>query len=149
MSKLFRIPLLSLILAASPAAEAGCLTDGATYRIDGAEGFELILQKAAEPSAASDMEATLVTPLLRMEFSLTASNGYSFNYLLPKVVKEGEEDSFRLYGFDKALKPTELPQSGQSASRYYFTPELGSALWYSSERQYLPPEMWRLQDCAE
>ncbi|MCA0434480.1 MAG: hypothetical protein LCH46_14610 [Proteobacteria bacterium] len=146
------IPLMCLALAFTAASDAkakDCLGDGAVYRIDGAEGFELRFKKAAEPYAASDLEAVLVTPQRSLTFSMTASNGYSMNYLLPDEVKEGEEESFRLYGFDETLAAAELPQSGRPAPRYFFTPDLGLALWYAGgQRQYLPAEMWRLQPCG-
>jgi hypothetical protein len=141
-----------LAVAFTGAAQAGdCKATDAVYAIPDTPGFELRLGKATELNAYSDLEAVLTTPTRKMTFSFTASNGYAMNYLVlngESESAESEETSFRIYGFNKSLDSTELPNASSSPPDYLFVPELGLHLHYgTSEREFIPVAMWRLQPC--
>ena len=92
----------------TPALAAGCGGKNARYAIDGAdEGFSLALKLRPEPLAWSDLDVVLSTPKQTYRFSLTASNGYSYNYAVqeePVISAEesdtGGDDNLRIYFFD-------------------------------------------------
>jgi hypothetical protein len=140
--------LASLAALSAPAFSGDCPADGATYQIGKEPGFTFSLAKSAEQANASDLSATLKTPTRHWDFDFTASNGYSFNYLLPRQVSEAEEDGYRIYFWDEAFQPLDIPQSSGKAPAYVFAPEIGLSLWYGvGEREFLPIAMWRLQPC--
>jgi hypothetical protein len=135
------------------AQAASCKGLNAVYGLDGEPHFELKLVKPKVHLAWSDLEVTLKTPTRALRFTLTASNGYSFNYLVqeePKLPKSAGDDagSFHIFFFDKKLKTLELPQAKARAPDYIFAPDVGSALWYGMEpREFMPMAMWRLKTC--
>ncbi|NMD07238.1 MAG: hypothetical protein GYA66_04590 [Phyllobacteriaceae bacterium] len=143
-------------LAGAPLGGAPCPADGARYLIDGGEGFELRLEKAKEPMAWSDLDVFVSSPTHKLRFSLTASNGYSFNYAVLEepatpVAADGEDNrpSYHLFPFDAHMAPASLPQGKEAAPAYIFMPDLGSHFWYGSEpREFVPIAMWKLQPCS-
>jgi hypothetical protein len=140
-----------LLMVFSAATQAGCNGLGATYEMTGAQGFSLVLVRAAEPNAYSDLEAVLQTPTRKLNYTFAASNGYSMNYLVEKGPAEDAQDegSFRFYGFDEKLNLTDLPSSKAAAPPLVFVPDLGPKLYYGeSTREFLPVGMWRLT-CRE
>jgi hypothetical protein len=144
-----------ILLAAAPAVAAPCPAAGARYLIEGGEGFELRLERAKEPMAWSDLDVFVTSPTRKLRFSLTASNGYSFNYAVLEdpatpVAADGEDNrpSFHLFPFDAKMNVLNLPQAKDAAPDFLFMPDLGSHLWYGSEpREFVPIAMWRLKDC--
>jgi hypothetical protein len=151
---------MKLFLAASafsfaalslPAIAADCTIDKATYTQPNAEGFSLTFRPAAEPNAWSDLEATLRTPTREFKFSMTASNGYSFNYLVPSWKDAPLEADFRLFLYGQDFASLELPNKGKLAPVAILAPDLGPLLYYSESmkvREYIPPEMWRMTKCG-
>lgn len=156
MRKALMLVSLATLAAAAPAAAATCTGAGAHYTIAGGDGFELILEKAKEPMAWSDLDVFLKTPTRTFRYSLTASNGYSYNYLvqedprLPASEDDGSDaGSYRVFLFSKDMAVLDLPQAAAPAPDFIFIPDLGGALWYGSEpREFLPTAMWRLKDCG-
>jgi hypothetical protein len=142
----------SLVLCVSGAAEAKsklCLADHAVYQMDDAKGFTIKFVNAKEPTAYSQLDAILTTPTRSFAFSFTASNGYSFNYLVPRWKDAAADADFHLFLFDNKMKTLELPQMGKAAPPFLLTPELGTFLWYGEEpREFLPANMWHLQGCG-
>ena len=144
---------LLIAMGFSPTAFAKpCNGVNAKYEIDGAVGFELKFVAAKDPMAWSDLEAELTTPLRKFTYSLTASNGYSINYLVRKEPQQDstqDEQSYAIHGFDENLGTVGLPQTTKPAPKFILTPEIGSSLWYGQEqREYLPLAMWRLKSCG-
>jgi hypothetical protein len=148
--------LTLILLAASPAMAASpCPAAGARYLVDGGDGFELRLEPAKEPMAWSDLDVFVTSPTKKLRFSLTASNGYSFNYAVLEgpatpVAADGEDNrpSYHLFPFDGGMKLLDLPQGKSPAPDFIFMPDLGSHFWYGSEpREFVPIGMWRLQPC--
>ena len=153
---MFTATILAAAALAVPALAADCMGNNARYAIDGADpGFSLVLTPRPEPLAWSDLDVVLNTPKQKYRFSLTASNGYSYNYAVqeePVVSAEqtdaGSDDNLRIYFFDSDMNIQDLPQAGQPAPDAIFLPDFGGTLWYDTEpRQYLPIGMWRLQGC--
>jgi hypothetical protein len=149
-----RFLTLAVVVAigsASPTQAKTCTGLNARYEMQGAKGFILTLVKAKQALAWSDLEAELITPTRRFEFTFTASNGYSTDYMVQKDIhNEGTDEAgnYPFHGFDKNLTTTKLPQSTTPAPMYVFTPELGGSLWYGPEpREFLPMAMWRLKSC--
>ena len=149
------LAIAGLALPASGQA-ADCTGKSAHYTMPGADGFELTLELRPEPLAWSDLDVVLKTPARKYRYSLTASNGYSYNYMAqeeppldPDATESGDAGSFRMYPFDDKLTPLDLPQSAKPAPAYIFVPDLCGALWYGIEpREFLPIDMWRLKDCG-
>ena len=135
--------------AAAPALSGECSVDQVTYVQPEAEGFTLSFRPGTEKKGLSDLGATLQTPTQVFKFSLTASNGYSFNYLVPEWTDAPDDTSFRLFTFDSAFNSLEMPFGGAPAPEAILTPELGVWLYYSESgvREYLPPHMWRVKSC--
>jgi hypothetical protein len=147
--------LATLALLPLPAAQAAsCKGLNARYTVPGAKGFELKLEKAKETRAWSDLDVTVKTPSHAFRFSLTASNGYSYNYLVqedPKLPSDADSDagSYRIFLFDKSANILELPNAKSKAPAMIFVPDLGGALYYGSEtREFVPTAMWRLKGCG-
>lgn len=141
-----------LAILSAPAFAADCSIDKAVYTVKNpdAEGFSLTFRPAVEPNAWSDLQATLTTPSREYKFSLTASNGYSYNYLVPAWKDAPEDADFHLFLFDKDLAVLDLPAKGKPAAHAILTPELGSWLYYGAEgetRDFLPVGMWTLAKC--
>ena len=150
----------ALALAALPgfARAADCKGKDARYAMAEADAkdFSLTLTLRPEPMAWSDLDVVLKTPTRTFRFSLTASNGYSYNYAVqeePVISTEesdsGENGSQRIYFFNKDLDLLEMPQGANAAPDMIFMPDFGGALWYDGNdpREYLPIGMWRLQGC--
>ena len=139
-----------VIICLSGAAEAKtCLADHAVYHMDDGKGFTLKFVKAKEPTAYSALDAIVTSPKRKLEFSFTASNGYSFNYLVPRWKDAPADADFHIFIFDSKMKTLDLPQSGKAAPPFLLTPELGSFFWYGQEpREFLPANVWRLQTCG-
>jgi hypothetical protein len=144
-------------LAASPALAASCTGSNARYVMPGADGFTLTLTPRAEPLAWSDLDVVLKTPTRRFLFSLTASNGYSYNYAVqeepappPEADDSGDDDSQRIYFFNAKMDVLDLPQGKNPAPDMVFLPDFGGALWYGGfdPREFLPIAMWRLEGCG-
>ena len=147
MSSLRVSILLCIFISSVGAAQAkSCPAEKAHYSIAGAKGFALSFKKAKEPNAWSDLIAVLKTPTRLLEYSFTASNGYSNNYLVPLPYDEKDDSTIHFYGFDKNLKITDLPNLGKAAPLQLFIPELGTVLYYGDvdKREFLPTEMWNL-----
>jgi hypothetical protein len=146
-----KLAMLLLLFCATSTFAAPCKGLNAAYVMKDAEGFSFKLVKAKEALAWSDLEAVLTTPTRRIEFTFTASNGYSINYMVRKeasVAPDDNESSYPFNSFDVNLNILDLPQSTNAAPVTIFAPELGSMLWYGNEaREYLPIGMWRLKSC--
>ncbi len=142
------------LAATLPALSAECTVDTVTYVQPDAEGFSLTFRPATEPNAWSDLEATLKTPTREFKFSMTASNGYSFNYLVPSWKDAPEDSEFHIHFYDKDFKTLGLPNKSGATPAAILTPELGSWLYYgdinanNSSQEYLPADMWRAEKCA-
>jgi opacity protein-like surface antigen len=133
-----------------PAIAADCAIEKATYTQPNAEGFSLTFRPAAEPNAWSDLEATLKTPTREFKFSMTASNGYSFNYLVPSWKGAPEDTDFHVFLYGQDFASLELPNKGKPAPVAILAPELGAFLYYTEAmnvQEYIPPEMWRMTKC--
>lgn len=137
-----------------PALSAECAIDQVTYIQPEAAGYTLTFRPAAEPNAWSNLEATLKTPTREFKFSMTASNGYSFNYLVPSWKGAPEDTDYHLFLFDKDFKTLELPNKDVTAPAAILTPELGVWLYYgdintsNAAQEYLPTDMWRSGGCS-
>ena len=149
------ICLAALLLASTVSAHsAGCTIEQVTYTQTEAEGFTLTFRPAKEPNAWSNLEATLKTPTREFKFSMTASNGYSFNYLVPSWPGVSDDTSFSVHLYDKDFKTLELPNKGVPAPVAILTPELGTWLYYSENtanpdiQEFLPADMWRPGTCG-
>lgn len=142
---------LALTAHSLPAIAADCTIEKATYTQPNAEGFSLTFRPATEPNAWSDLEATLTTPTREFKFSMTASNGYSFNYLVPTWKGAPEDTDFHLFLYGKDFATLELPNKGKPAPVAILAPDLGPLLYYSEAmkvQEYIPPEMWRITKCG-
>lgn len=142
-------------LAATPALAATCTGSNARYAMAGADGFSLTLTPRAEPLAWSDLDVVVKTPTRQFRFSLTASNGYSYNYAVqedpapPAESDDSRDDSQRIHFFNAKLDVLDLPQGKAPAPEMIFLPDFGGALWYGAEpREFLPIGMWRLSGCG-
>ena len=139
------------ITVISPANAADCPMEMATYVQREAKGFFLTFRPAKEPNAWSDLEATLKTPSKDFKFTLTASNGYSFNYMVPAWENPPDDVQFHLFLFDRDLNTLDLPAKGKPAAHAILAPELGSWLHYgdngSGGGEYLPVGMWTIGTC--
>ncbi len=141
---------LALAALSLPAIAADCTIEKTTYTQPNAEGFSLTFRPASEPNAWSNLEATLKTPTREFKFSMTASNGYSFNYLVPAWKNAPLEANFRLFLYGKDFASLELPSKGTHAPIAILAPDLGPLLYYSEAiqvQEYIPPEMWRIGKC--
>lgn len=141
---------IALAAFSLPAIAADCTIEKATYTQPNAEGFSLTFRPASEPNAWSNLEATLKTPTREFKFSMTASNGYSFNYLVPAWKDAPLEADFRLFLYGKDFASLELPNKGTPAPIAILAPDLGPLLYYSEAmkvQEYIPPEMWRMTSC--
>lgn len=143
-------------LAATSALAAPCTGSNARYALAGADGFSLTLTPRAEPMAWSDLDVVVKTPTRQFRFSLTASNGYSYNYAVqedpaPPAESDdsGDDASQRIYFFSAKAEVLDLPQGKAPAPDMIFLPDFGGALWYGTEpREFLPIAMWRLEGCG-
>jgi hypothetical protein len=146
------IAAVLLAASAAPALSAECTIDQVTFVQPEAEGFTLTFRPAAEPNAYSNLEATLKTPTREFKFSMTASNGYSFNYLVPSWPDAPDDPSFHIFLYDKNFATLGLPNKGVAVPEAILTPELGSWLWYGGDvdtpREFLPADMWRAEGCS-
>ncbi len=105
------LALAAMAAMAAPALAAQCMGKNARYAIDGADqGFSLVLTPRPQPLAWSDLDVVLNTPKQKYRFSLTASNGYSYNYAVqeePVISAEqtdtGNDDNLRIYFFDTGM----------------------------------------------
>lgn len=157
MRKALMFAALAIAGVALPASghAADCTGKSAHYTMPGADGFELTLELRPEPLAWSDLDVVLKTPARTFRFSLTASNGYSYNYAVQEEPAlpadegtDGEDGSQRIFFFTKDLSLLELPQGKSPAPDLIFLPDLGGELWYSEPREFLPIGVWRLKGCA-
>ncbi len=148
------IAAVVLAVSAAPALSAECAIDQVTYVQPEAAGYTLSFRPAAEPNAWSNLEATLKTPTREFKYSMTASNGYSFNYLVPSWKDAPEDASYHIFLFDKDFKTLELPNKGVAAPAAILTPEIGVGLYYgdintnSAVQEFLPTDMWRAEGCG-
>lgn len=147
-----RYTLIALLAAgsASVASAAVCNIEKATYIQPNAADFTLTFRPAKEPNSWSDLEATVKTPTREFKFSMTSSNGYSLNYLVPSWKDAPEDSDYKIYLYDKNLKTLELPGKGSVAPEAILMPEIGPMIYYSEpakSQEYVPPEMWRLGKC--
>lgn len=150
MKLIFAAAVLSFAALSLPAIAADCTIEKATYTQPNAEGFSLIFRPAAEPNAWSDLEAILKTPTREFKFSMTASNGYAFNYLVPSWKDAPEDTEFHLFLYGQDFATLELPNKGKPAPTAILAPDLGPLLYYSEAmkvQEYIPPEMWRMTSC--
>ena len=141
---------LNAVALPNSAEAADCTIDKATFIQPNAEGFTLTFRPAKEPNAWSDLEVTVKTPSQEFKFSMTASNGYSFNYLVPSWKDAPEDSEFRLFFYGKDYKSLELPNKGSPAPEAIFTPDVGPMIYYTKAmkvQEFLPPDMWRIGKC--
>lgn len=155
MRKALMFATLALATLPGAATAADCKGKDARYAMDGVTDFSLTLKERAEPMAWSDLDVVLKTPARTFRFSLTASNGYSYNYAVQEEPAlpadegtDGEDGSQRIFFFTKDLSLLELPQGKSPAPDLIFLPDLGGELWYSEPREFLPIGVWRLKGCA-
>jgi hypothetical protein len=146
----------ALLLAVSPLpAMAACPAGLAIYQNLEDTQFSLYFSKQQNPKAWSDIEIRVVGPNINLRFELTASNGYSRNYLVPLPLKtaDPESESTKIDFFDQNLKILNLPQATKVAPQYIFSADLGLQLYYSSNGTEspitMPTGMWKLSGCAE
>lgn len=150
MKQLFAAASLLLIGMTSFARAAECAIDKATYIQANAQGFTLTFRPTKEPNAWSDLEATVKTPTQEFKFSMTASNGYSFNYLVPSWQGAPEDSNFHLFLFGKDFVPLDLPNKGSPAPEAILAPDVGPMIYYTEAmkvQEFLPPEVWRIGKC--
>jgi hypothetical protein len=145
-----KLLLTCIFLAvASTHAAAACTAEHATYKLIEDARFSLVFSNQKNPKAWSNIEATLKTPYRQLHFEFTAANGYPMNYLelLDKVPKQ--DKSIDIAFFDHALKTLGLPEAGDPAPTFLFSPQLGLWLNYAglNPNEYLPPGMWKLAAC--
>ena len=141
---------LALTAHSLPAIAADCTIEKATYTQPNAEGFSLTFRPATEPNAWSDLQATVKTPSQEFKFSMTASNGYSFNYMVPSWKDAPKDSDFHLFLYDKNFATLELPNKGSPAPEAILTPDVGPMIYYTEAmkvQEFLPPEMWRMGKC--
>ncbi len=150
MNLLFASPALILVGLISNARAADCSIETATYIQPNAAGFTLTFRPASEPNSWSDLEATVKTPTREFKFSMTASNGYSLNYMVPGWKDAPGDADFHLFLYDKNFTTLELPNKGSPAPEAILTPDMGPMVYYSEPekvQEFLPSEMWRLGKC--
>jgi hypothetical protein len=142
---------LALYLISSHLVFAACSADLATYAPISKSGFSLRFDKVKEPKAWSELGLTLSTPTRSSAYEFTASNGYETFYLVPLDAKPLAGEDPAIYFFDDTMKTLPLPQTGDAAPAYIFTPTLGGQLWYAGlePRELLPTEIWKLSGCME
>jgi hypothetical protein len=151
MKRLCALPFLVLPLPAF----ATCPADLALYSNVEGGAYSMSLLKQAEPKAWSDIEITITGPDANLRYELTASNGYSRNYLvpIPLLAQDDEKEGANIVFFDKDLKVLNLPQAGTPAPEYIFSADLGVQLYYSTNTTNkpvtIPTGMWKLSGCAE
>lgn len=153
-----RIILAAGLVAFAAVGEAGatdCPAKGATYRMEGTPRFELTLSPLAQPSAWSDLGATLAdrTTGRTWRFGLTASNGYGLESLVPEF-ELPEKTTLHVFffateeGYAGPVR-TGLPSASGAAPDFVFAPELGVTFWYDlPERVDLATEMWVRSACG-
>ena len=147
-----RYTIITFLMAStsSLANAATCNIEKATYIQPNAAGFSLTFRSATEPNALSDLEATVKTPTREFKFSLTSSNGYSLNYMVPSWKDAPEDTDYKIFLYGKNFKTLDLPSKGSPAPEAVLTPEIGPMIYYSEpakSQEYVPPEMWRLGKC--
>ncbi|HMQ58263.1 MAG TPA: hypothetical protein PKE65_06925 [Rhizobiaceae bacterium] len=138
-----------------------CVSEHAVYAVNGQDGRpvgKLRFSVDPEPRAWSDLLVIVADTEngRSWTFHLTASNGYSLNYLLPQD-EAAFSESLRIFFFRKdahgALKTVAIPQSGEPAPDALFTPTLGLELWYATNvdanRTHFPAEIWYRTACDE
>jgi hypothetical protein len=144
------------ILAGAGAAGAEeCPAGGAVYRQEGTDRFTLTLERLEHASAWSDVGAVIAdrTTGDRWSFGLTASNGYSMDYLVPEFGPE-ERDALEVFFFaseEGYAGPVRmpLPMSEGPAPDLVFIPRIGTTFWYDMpERIDMPTEMWVRVGCV-
>lgn len=142
-----------LVIAALPAHAADCTIEQVTYTQPNAEGYTLTFRPSTNPNAWSNLEVTLKTPTREFKYSMTASNGYSSNYLVAVDGGEKEEASYHIHLYDKDFKTLDLPNNGVPAPEAILTPEIGQGLYYAdinnnnASKEFLPADMWRRGKC--
>ncbi len=147
-----RLTLSALLLSLfAHTSFAACNAEYADYRSLEAPEFKLSFAKQKHPRSWSNIQLTLTTPKQKLDFELTASNGYSMQYLvlLTKGAKDSDDNIVDF--FDKNLKDTLLPQAGDVAPAYVFAPNLGLWLHYTNtpEREYLPRGLFKFDHCRK
>lgn len=150
MRLLYTILVLLTAGSASVSSAATCSIEKATYVQPDAKGFTLTFRPAAEPNSWSDLEATVKTPTREFKFSMTSSNGYSLNSLIPGWKDAPEDSDYKIFLYGKNYKTLELPRKGSAAPEAILIPEIGPMIYYSEpgkSQEYVPPEMWRLDKC--
>jgi hypothetical protein len=150
MKLLFSTSALLLMGLVSGGQAAVCSIEKATYIQPNAPGFTLRFRPASEPNSWSDLEATVKTPTKEFKFSMTSSNGYSLNYMVPSWKDAPEDAEFHLFLYGKDFATLELPSKGGLAPEAILTPDIGPMVYYiepEKVQEYLPPEMWRLGKC--
>lgn len=136
-------------------ALAACPAGLAVYNNLEDPQFSLSFSKQQNPKAWSDIEISISGPNTNLHYELTASNGYSRNYLvpLPEQTSEPESEGTKIDFFNKDLKILDLPQSAEPAPEYLFSAELGVQLYYGTNGTdkpiIMPTGMWKLSGCAE
>ncbi len=137
---------------AAPAQAAACTAERARYVMDGDANHRLEFSTAKARNAWSALVVTLSAKTGDRRFAFTASNGYSFNYLVPEdpTDKAADEASLRIFFFGQRLEPLDIPTAGDTPPAYIFAPDLGPLLWYGPQgggSDYLPIGMWRFAGC--
>jgi hypothetical protein len=137
------------LLLACVAPSFACNAEKAVYHHLEEKDFSITFSQQKHPKSWSNILATLHLPSRKLDFEFTASNGYEIlsMVLLTKGVKQ--ERDIAISFLDRNLKSLQLPNAGEPAPEYLFTPELGLWLYYSGlePQEYIPPGMWKLDRC--
>jgi hypothetical protein len=145
-----RAALAALLLAFSiGSSHAACTAENAVYKHIVDETFSMSLSKQNNPKAWSNIQTTLQTPSRRLDFEFTTSNGYEMQYLVLLTKGVDQKRDIVVSFLDTNLKSQMLPQAGEPAPEYIFTPDLGLWLYYSKlePQDYIPPGMWKFSSC--
>lgn len=156
------VMVLAVFGLATPVEADECPAKGAVYTIEDPETGEPAaharLFEREHPGAWSGLglEVTDIATSRSWSFSFTASNGYSVDYLVPDEGVEGLEEAsqvvFLARQADGRLRRAPIPQTHDPAPEAFLVPRLGVEIWYgtsvSSDRSYLPLDVWHRTGCA-
>jgi hypothetical protein len=142
--------LIFAIWASSSVFALACNSEMAHYQNSEDKAFKISFSKQKDPKSWSGVLLTMNTPHRKLEFEFTASNGYEVQSLVLLTKGIEQNGDLAVHFFDKNLKSMGLPQVGEPAPAYLFSPQLGLWFWYSglSPQEYIPPAMWKLMPCG-
>jgi hypothetical protein len=145
-----------------PVRVPACQFEGATYLLPSNTEFELTIKAVSGEDPRYPLGVVLTQPSQgrSWQFEVTASNGYSSEYLVARF--KGLEDSLKFFFIEKSdlkvrVQLMWMPKPQAEAPIGLLIPELGPSMHYSSnldpsiadgERVTIPTEIWMLSKCG-